>query len=349
MPDQDALPHTLFQTRRAEGEERFEEWRRSISVVFDVAPVARQDLSDFSATVDGTHLGSLIIGNIDFGAQQFSRSRPRVARDSLDHYLVQWYRSGGFVGQADGREIEVQAGDIVVFDLTRTLHTWARPSGVMSLLLPRELLDQTIPGATDLHGSVLPAGNVFADLLADHLHSLHRRLPGVPLSHAPAVAQATTQMIAACVRPGTRTLAEARAGLQGVTLERLQQYIGRHLGTELSPASLAQAFGISRTLLYELFEPLGGVAKYIQQRRLQRAFLALTNPANRRLRIAEIALRVGFSSESHFSRAFRAAFGATPTDVRAVSLAAHDLRHGHPMPTESSAEYAEWVRGLQAA
>ena len=344
-----ALPHTRFETTQPDGAERFEQWRSSISVIFDVAPVAGQDLDAFSATVSATHLGNLLVGDIGFGAQQFSRSQPRVARDGVDHYLVQWYREGGFVGRADDREIEVNGGDIVVFDLTRTQETWARPSQVLSFVLPRQLVQGSMPDADDLHGRVLKKGEVFADLLSDHFASLLRRLPGVPMDSAPAVAHATTQMIAACLAPGVRTLAEARAEMRGVTLERIQQYIARNLGSALDPQGLCQVFGISRTLLYELFEPLGGVARYILHRRLQRAFHALANPANRRLRVGEIASRVGFASESHFSRAFRSAFGMTPSDIRGASAGGGSPSFLVGERLVPSAEYAAWVLGLQGA
>ncbi|MES2186143.1 MAG: helix-turn-helix domain-containing protein [Pseudomonadota bacterium] len=348
--DVDVVPSTRFDATGTSGAERFEVWRSSISVVFDSTPVARQDLEDFRATVHATHLGHLVAADADFGAQRYSRKRSKAARDGLDHYLVQWYRTGGFVGSAGGNEVEVAPGTVVFFDLTRTIETWARPSQALTLILPRSRVDAAIPNAERLHGTVLGQHNVFGNLLTDHLGSLMRRLPEVPLEHGQAVANATVQMVAACFQPGSSTMSGAQSEMRAVKLERVQRYIANNLGAPLDPHSLCLAFGLSRTVLYEFFEPMGGVTRYIMQRRLQRAFHLLANPANRRLRIADISARVGFASGAHFSRAFKTTFGMTPLDVRGASsvgklpvdaLATADLLY--------SAEYAAWVRGLHGS
>lgn len=338
------LPSTVFSTAQAAAEDRFEAWRESISVLFDVAPPARGTEDGFQASVHATHLGHLLVGDIRFGAQQFSRTRARAARDGLDHYLVQWYRDGGFSGQHDNDgDMRVQAGDIVFFDMARPQRTFAHSSRVLSLIVPRALCDEALgTPAEQLHGTVLRGSDVLGGLLADHLGSLHRRLPSIGMEQAGDVVHATTRMLAACLGPAQRTFAQAQAEMQAVTLERIQQYIGRNLGTPLTPESLCRTFGISRSLLYRLFEPQGGVAHYVQKRRLLRALHALANPANQRLRVAEVATRLGFASEAHFSRAFRATFGLTPSDARfmgAPALAA-------TADASSTDEYADWLRGL---
>jgi AraC-like DNA-binding protein len=338
------LPNTVFAPDQAAGEARFEAWRESISVVFDVSPLDHQTLGQFQATVNASHLGNLLLGDLTFSGQQFSRTHARAARDGLDHYLVQWYYRGGFVGQHDdGVDMVVRRGDVNVFELDRPLRTYASPSQVLSLVMPRALIDEAFGGAPQsLHGTVLRSQQALCGLLSDHMASLLRRLPAIAVNDAPAVTQATALMIAACLRPSLRTLSQAREAMLDVTLERVQQHISRNLGAPLGPDALCRTFGISRSLLYRLFEPMGGVAHYVQHRRLLRAFHALSSPANQRLRVAEVATRLGFTSEAHFSRSFRAAFGMSPRDVRAMGAPAQALVTG----LASTAEYANWVRGL---
>ncbi len=349
------LPSTLFATEQAAGEARFEAWRESISVIFDTAPLASAGLEGFRAALRGYHLGSLLMADHHFTAHQFSRTLPRAARDGMDHYLVQWYRSGGFTGRCGGPcgglDMRVPGGSIAVLELQRPLHTIAQDSEVLSLVVPRALLDDALGGPTaaerySLHGSVLPTSTPLGGLLADHLQSLLMRMPAITADDAPAVAHATVQMLAACLRPSLRTLAEAQSGLRAATLSRIRQHIARNLGAPLTPETLAQTFGLSRSMLYRLFEPLGGVAHYVQQQRLRSALQTLTSPAGRSLRVGEAAARLGFASEAHFSRAFRAAFGFTPSDARAMGTAARAASARPYGAGPVSAEYADWVRGL---
>src|SRR5262245_42527666 len=100
-----------------------------------------------------------------------------------------------------------------------------------------------------------------------------------------------------------------------MVLERIKGHIAQSLDSpELHPDALCRLFHISHTQLYRLFEPLGGVAAYIQEQRLARAWRELSNPAGSHRRIYDIAFDLGFSSEAHFSRSFRRAFGMSPSE-----------------------------------
>jgi AraC-like DNA-binding protein len=67
-----------------------------------------------------------------------------------------------------------------------------------------------------------------------------------------------------------------------------------------------------------MFDPEGGLATYVRRKQLRRALAAVTSPANRHLRIVDIAIQHGFRTESGFIRAFRREFGATPAELRAA-------------------------------
>jgi AraC-like DNA-binding protein len=104
-------------------------------------------------------------------------------------------------------------------------------------------------------------------------------------------------------------------------LQCARQIVARNLAApDLGPAKLGRELGMSRSKLYRLFEPVGGVAAFIQKERLRKA-MELLNAGSEQRPICVIATEVGFPDHSTFSRAFRREFGVSPRDVRESAIA----------------------------
>ena len=109
--------------------------------------------------------------------------------------------------------------------------------------------------------------------------------------------------------------------MEEVLTYQIKRYIRKNLSTStLSPEKIARHFGISRTRLYEILEPVGGIANYQRHLRLQRCLADLQNPLHANLQISEIAYRWGFNNLATFNRNFRKAFEMTPGEARASAF-----------------------------
>lgn len=99
-------------------------------------------------------------------------------------------------------------------------------------------------------------------------------------------------------------------------LQAARAFIENNLAwSDLSPATAAQALGISVRQLHLLFEPMGTTfSRYVLARRLERTRLALSVEPDRK--VIEIALACGIESSSVFYRGFKDAFGMNPTAYR---------------------------------
>jgi AraC-like DNA-binding protein len=78
-------------------------------------------------------------------------------------------------------------------------------------------------------------------------------------------------------------------------------------------------YSVSSAFIARCAISVGGVASFIRERRLARAHLELTTPGLQNRRIGPIAYQAGFHSIAAFNRAFRAAYGETPRNVRKPS------------------------------
>ncbi len=99
-------------------------------------------------------------------------------------------------------------------------------------------------------------------------------------------------------------------------LRRVTAYIDAHLGESISVRQLAEVARMSPSHFTALFRRSTGVAPhaYLRERRLAKARALLAGDT---LAFAEIARRLGFSSQAHFATAFRKRFGVTPRTFRA--------------------------------
>jgi AraC-like DNA-binding protein len=95
-----------------------------------------------------------------------------------------------------------------------------------------------------------------------------------------------------------------------------KQTIIRLLGEQrLSVERIAEKMGVSLNQLNRLMKADGlSPMRFVWQMRLERASRLLASPAHGRVSIKEVAYRCGFSSEAHFSRAFRSRYGMTPRE-----------------------------------
>jgi len=109
----------------------------------------------------------------------------------------------------------------------------------------------------------------------------------------------------------TRTRAAPRGSLLPALQQRLRTLIADELGGDLSIARLAKEACMSTDHFSHCFKRAFGMPphRYIQRQRVLAAERLLQR---RELSIAQVAVSVGFASQSHFTQVFRQQTGMTP-------------------------------------
>jgi AraC-like DNA-binding protein len=89
---------------------------------------------------------------------------------------------------------------------------------------------------------------------------------------------------------------------------------------QLSAAHISSAIGISERQLSRIFAAEGiSVPRFILNERLEAARRTLTVPNAARQPLGQLAAGLGFSSQAHFSRAYKDHFGMTPLEDRQLN------------------------------
>ncbi|WP_017301977.1 helix-turn-helix domain-containing protein [Nodosilinea nodulosa] len=113
----------------------------------------------------------------------------------------------------------------------------------------------------------------------------------------------------------TRPIASQDSRFTRIQLQQAIDYIHTYLNRDLSLTELASVVNISPTYFASLFKQEMGISphQYVIRQRVERAKVMLSKTD---LAIADIALQVGFSSQSHLTQQFKRFTGMTPKQVR---------------------------------
>jgi len=332
---------------------RLDWWRGAVGDVFEISPASPTESADDRAPAhDGPHRLSgtwwrydkVILGTVEFDANRATRLERHVRSDQLDHYRLILKIAGSMRCEIRGERQVVHQGGLLVHDLSRPVTFDFEAGSNILLLVPREMLDEAFPIAVDLHGVRLQGTT--ASLLAAHLQELVRLSPQVEVAQAPMLTQATVGLLAASIAPSVPSLARVSKAAESTLLRQMCRYVDLHLAQpDLSADSMAEFFSISRSRLYRIFEPLGGVANFVRERRLARIH-ALLEQRSRRMTVGRLAEDHGFRSAAHFSRAFREQYGYSPNDLRQGRTNALASRTEGGPPTDEPSVHA-WIRSLR--
>jgi AraC family transcriptional regulator len=210
-----------------------------------------------------------------------------------------------------------QPGSITLFPAgTRFRVRWLDDAHALAVSVDPSLLREVQGSKCRAHPGLVRVAEVSDPLLAHLMHGLREVLRmsresqgvyGAPLGHALA-----THLLAHY--GSSKTLATGGA-LPLSRLRRIAEHIDRNLDAPLSLQELSALAGLSVFHFARTFKERTGLSphQYVLRRRVERAKELLSTS---RASLAEIALRCGFSHQSHFTRAFHLLSGMTPTRWR---------------------------------
>ncbi|NSW91627.1 MAG: helix-turn-helix domain-containing protein [Firmicutes bacterium] len=102
---------------------------------------------------------------------------------------------------------------------------------------------------------------------------------------------------------------------EGQIIARAKQFINNHLSEQIALADISREVFISTFYLSHLFKEKTGMTflEYLTQKRMEMAQTLLSNP---RIKVYEVANKVGYSNWKHFSRTFKEFTGYGPAEYK---------------------------------
>ncbi|MCQ8768562.1 helix-turn-helix domain-containing protein [Streptomyces telluris] len=325
----------VLSTATVPAEDRLDYWYEVIGQTYGQLASVRLDISTpteapFAGTITADELGPLRVATTVSDPVQV-RQKTRGIDGRHDDYLdVCVQESGQLVIDQDDGQTLLRAGSLTLFDTTRPYTSTLPARHCMHVFqVPRSMVGFREAELHRITAVPLGADSPVAALAVPFFSRL-AAMTDVPPPHiGDMLARNAADLLATLLAerldrtppdPGTGA-DPARTALR----LRVKTFIDRHLADPgLSPQTVAAAHHISVRHLHRLFrdEGTGGaegitVSRWILERRLERCRRELGRPGRSAPSVTAVAHRFGFTSPSHFSRAFRAAYGVSPREWRA--------------------------------
>lgn len=223
----------------------------------------------------------------------------------------------GSLRQGD-REVQLTPGDLAVYDTSQPyVLTFENRFRTMVIQLPHDRLHIPHDFAAEMTAVRMAGSEGLGRVVSPFLATIGTNLTELQGPAGAKLAQNAVDLLETLFATEfdlQRYAADPRRAL----LQRIRDDIDERLSDpDLSPNTIAAAAFISVRHLHNLFQDQGQtVASYVRTRRLERCYLDLTNPEDFDVPVAVIGARWGFKDAAHFSRAFKGAYGESPSALR---------------------------------
>ncbi|RZT86264.1 AraC family transcriptional regulator [Pseudonocardia sediminis] len=306
---------------------RYDEWRETLRhdfVALDVAP-DRSRAASFAGTARSTTLAHLQVSEVGSVAQTCRRTPQLAGHDHREYLQVGMLARGTASLEQDGRSTVLHPGDMALYETGRPFCWSFGGDWVLQVFTwPRDTLDLAASESAAATARRLDGRSGLGAIVGGVLRDLVTSPP--PLSAPGAVRLADEVGGLVVTLAGERTAGAPVAASERSRAE-LREQIELHIAArlddpDLGPASIAAALFISPRQLHRLYAETGeSVTRRIRRSRLEHARRDLGDRRLADASITHVARRYGFTDLAAFSRAFRTAYGVSPSEYRCAGRA----------------------------
>jgi AraC-like DNA-binding protein len=303
--------------------DRFEWFSEMVSGGLMPIALRTDEVRGFHGEAAGLDLCGVSVSRFAYSHLRSRRTQTLIRQGDPEQYQLALVTEGSmWISQRNG-ESRLFSNDLVLWDTSRPLDSSTAPGSEVTealvLQVPKSLMPLRDDRVDRLLARRIPGDTGMGAILAQFLTTLTLHGPDCSQHDLGPLGATAVDLAAVCLAQQLGAVNEAPGECRAqAVLRRIDAFIDQNLGdVELDPRSIAEHHHLSLRSLHALFaDRPETVAAYIRRRRLERCRDDLGDPRKATVPVQAVAARWGFASATVFSRAFRAAFGMSPTEYR---------------------------------
>jgi AraC family transcriptional activator of tynA and feaB len=322
MMDDTPKPVLRFSTQNVAPAARFDFWADAVSRALLPLKVQSADVSSFEASVSQADLGALQIIQTQGSAHHSWRTRSDIEKSEARTYHLCMSRSGPWALAQRGQKY-LAPGDLVLHDSQYEYRIDIEGQyDIVNVKLPAPWLRTWVPDPEVLVGHQIVSTSNWGQVLSRVICPL---LPEFA-ADAPLPALVLTDHIGALLALVCGQFSSAPLAHRRLAKQILQCIRDRCTEPSLTGVDIANSMSIEPQALHSALASNGqSFATELLHMRVECAVRLLRTPSLRRLKLADVASRAGFSDTAHFQRIIRSRLGVAPETVRAQAATRRSL------------------------
>ncbi len=308
-------------TKSLPPEGRARHWNAVIAEAYFPLQLTFRDAGAFEGKLALQTLGDLSLSRLQTEPVQYERHAHHIAGTSEEQYLITIPRRSPVAFRQLGREVRCDPGSFIIERGDEPYRfSYDAANDLCVLKVAKTTLANRLRNPDRYCAQVFNGRDGIGGLFTTMAQHVQAQAP----DDRPACEMLGRQLIellSMAIDRNSETAEVAQSAVRAAHLKRAADVIRSNLSNpDLSPDLVAEACGISKRYLHEIFaDGNGTVSQHIREQRLiaARNMLQMPNPGA----MSDIAYRFGFSDQAQFSRLFKAMFGQTPSAYRLGQVA----------------------------
>ena len=303
---------------------RADHWNAVIAQAYFPLDLTFREAARFEGRLELRDVGQVSLSRLQTEPVQYERHRRHIAGAAEEQYLITIPRKAPVEFHQLGREVRCDPGGFILERGDEPYRfSYDGANDLCVLKIAKALLADKLRNPDGYCALVFNGREGIGSLFTTMAQQIHAQAPDDALSST-VLGRQLVELLALALDRRSEVSQGVGSSVRMAHRRRAEEVIRRNLSEgAMSPETVAEACGISKRYLHELFADVNyTVSQFIREQRLQAArdVLQMPNPGP----MSDIAYRFGFSDQAQFSRLFKAMFGQTPSGFRAQVVAPGD-------------------------